>query len=258
MSMIHPTAIIDPQASIAENVSVGPYSVIGPDVIIGAGCKIHAHVILKGPTKLGQDNEIYQFSSVGEDTPDLKYNGEPTELIIGDRNIIREGVPIHRGTVQDKGYTKIGNDNLFMAYAHIGHDSVVGNHTILVNNVALAGHVDVADWAILSGYTLVHQHCKIGEHAFLGFGSSVSKDVPAFVMANGNPCQPFGINTEGLKRRDFSKQTISQIRRAYKIVYRQGHTLDEALALLHEMVDDCSAIQLMIDTLKSSTRGIIR
>ena len=189
--MIHPTAIIDPTAELAEDVQVGPYSVIGPNVKIGKGCVIHAHVILKGPTTLGEDNQIYQFSSVGEDTPDLKYNGEPTQLLVGDRNIIREGVTIHRGTIQDKGYTQIGNDNLIMAYAHIGHDSVVGNHTVLVNNVALAGHVDIADWAILSGYTLVHQYCKIGEHAFLGFGSSVSKDVPAFVMANGNPCQPF-------------------------------------------------------------------
>jgi len=256
--MIHPTAVIDPSAEIGEGVSIGPFTVIGPDVKIGKGSTIHSHVVLKGPTTIGEDNEIYQFSTVGDNTPDLKYNGEPTTLEIGDRNIIREGVTIHRGTVQDKGYTRIGNDNLIMAYAHIGHDSVVGNHTILVNNASLAGHVEVGDWAILSGYSLIHQFCKIGEHAFLGYGSGVSKDVPAFVMANGHPAQPFGINTEGLKRRGFSKVDIAKIRNAYKVVYRQGNTIDEALALLDPIAKECEPVRLLVESLKSSTRGIIR
>ena len=256
--MIHPSAIIDPSAKLADNVNVGPFTLIGPNVTIGAGTKIHSHVVLKGPTTIGENNEIYQFSSVGEDTPDLKYNGEPTTLEIGDRNIIREGVTIHRGTVQDKGYTRIGSDNLIMAYAHIGHDSVVGNHTILVNNASLAGHVEVGDWAIISGYSLIHQFCKIGEHSFLGYGSGVSKDVPAFVMANGMPAQPFGINVEGLKRRGFSKEDIALIRRAYKVVYRQGNTIEEAMKILKPMQQDCEPVKMLVDSLLSSTRGIIR
>ena len=179
--MIHPQAIVDPDATLADDVSVGPFTVIGPQVQIGPGCTIESHVVLKGPTTIGANNHIYQFSSVGEATPDRKYQGEPTRLVIGDNNIIRENVTIHRGTVQGRSETTIGNDNLIMAYVHIGHDSVVGDHTVLVNNAALAGHVRVGDWAVLSGYTLVHQFCQIGAHSFSGMASAIGKDVPAFI-----------------------------------------------------------------------------
>lgn len=254
--MIHESAIIHPSAKIADNVRIGPWTMIGPDVVIGEGSVIHSHVVIKGPSIIGKNNNIYQFSSVGEDTPDMKYKGEPTELIIGDNNTIREGVTIHRGTVQDKGVTIIGHNNLIMAYAHIGHDSIVGSHTIIVNNSALAGHVHIGDWAILSGYTLVHQFCHIGEHAFTGMGTAVGKDIPAYIMCNGSPAAPHGVNVEGLKRRGFSSDAIRDIRKAYKIVYRQGHTVEEALALLTDLT--ATEVQRFIDSLKSSKRGIVR
>ena len=185
--MIDPRAIIDPSATVADDAEIGPWTIVGADVEIGAGTVVASHVVLKGPTKIGANNKIYQFSSVGEDTPDMKYNGEPTRLVIGDNNVIREGVTIHRGTIQDRGETTIGDNNLFMAYAHIGHDSVIGNHTIFVNNASVAGHVVVGDWAILAGYTLVHQFCQIGAHSFTGYGSHLSKDLPAYVTVNGAP-----------------------------------------------------------------------
>ncbi|MFD1216227.1 MULTISPECIES: acyl-ACP--UDP-N-acetylglucosamine O-acyltransferase [Microbulbifer] len=255
---IHPTAIVDPSATIGDEVKVGPYTIIGPDVEIGDGCDIASHVVLSGPTRIGRNNRIYQFSSVGQDTPDKKYQGEPTTLVIGDGNVIREGVTIHRGTVQDRGETTIGNDNLLMAYAHIGHDSVIGNHTILVNNVALAGHVYVKDWAILSGYTLVHQHCTIGEHAFTGMGAGIGKDVPAYVMVAGNPAEAKTINAEGLRRRGFSREEIALINRAYKVVYRRGLTSEEALESLRDLRQESAVIQPWIDSLSTSSRGIVR
>ncbi len=256
--MIDPRAIIDPSAKLADNVEVGPWTIIGPDVEIGEGTVIASHVVLKGPTKIGRNNKIFQFSSVGEDTPDLKYQGEPTWLVIGDNNVIREGVTIHRGTVQDRGETTIGNDNLLMAYAHVGHDCVIGNHCILVNNAALAGHVIVGDWAILAGYTLVHQFCHIGAHSFSGFGSHISKDVPAYVTVMGQPAEAKMVNVEGLKRRNFSKESIAAIRRAYKIIYRQGLTLEEALQKLLKLEQEHTEMGLLIESLKSSTRGILR
>lgn len=256
--MIDSRAIVDPKAKLADDVQVGPWSIIGPDVEIGSGCVIASHCVVKGPTTIGRNNRIFQFSSIGEDTPDMKYKGEPTRLSIGDNNVIREGVTIHRGTVQDKGITIIGNDNLIMAYAHIGHDSVIGNHTIFVNNASLAGHVEVGDWAILSGYTLVHQFCKIGAHAFTGMGTAVGKDIPAYVVVNGSPAEAKGINVEGLKRRGFTSEEINALRNAYKIVYRQGKTVDEALPLLQELVGGCAPVQKLIDSLNSSTRGIVR
>lgn len=256
--MIHPSAIVDAGATIADDVEVGPWTTIGPGVEIGSGSVIASHVVLKGPTVIGKNNTIYQFSSVGEDTTDMKYKGEPTRLVIGDNNVIREGVTIHRGTVQDRSETTIGNNNLFMAYAHIGHDSVVGNNTIFVNNASLAGHVHVGDWAILAGYTLVHQFCRIGAHSFAGYGSLIGKDVPAYVTVNGQPAQPKTINVEGLRRRGFSNDTIVAIRRAYKVIYRQGLKTDEAILKLKEMVMENSEIDLLIESLESSTRGIIR
>lgn len=256
--MIDSSAIIHPDANLAPDVQVGPWTVIGPDVEIDEGCVIASHVVLKGPTKIGKHNQIYQFSSIGEDTPDLKYKGEPTRLVIGDNNIIREGVTIHRGTVQDRSETTIGDNNLLMAYVHIGHDSVIGSHCILVNNTALAGHVHVGDWAILSGFTLVHQFCRIGAHSFSGMGSAIGKDVPAYVMVNGSPAEAKNINVEGLRRRGFSKDDIALLSKAYKIIYRRGLTLDEALTELNPLAIDSPALQVLIDSLNASTRGIVR
>lgn len=256
--MIHDTAIIDPSARLHDSVRVGPWTLIGPHVEIGEGSVIESHVVIKGPARIGARNHIYQFSTVGEATPDLKYRDEPTELHIGDDNIIRENVTIHRGTVQDRSLTQIGDRNLIMAYVHVGHDSVVGNDTILVNNTALAGHVEVGDWAILSGYTLVHQFCKIGAHSFSGMGTSIGKDVPAFVTVAGSPAVAKTINTEGLRRRGFDASEIAALRRAFKIVYRQGLTLEVALDRLQVMVEDTPSIQMLIDSLRQSQRGIVR
>jgi UDP-N-acetylglucosamine acyltransferase len=256
--LIDPSAIIHPSAKLATNVKVGPWTIIGPGVEIGEGTVIASHVVVKGPTVIGKNNQIYQFSSVGEDTPDLKYKGEPTRLVIGDNNVIREGVTIHRGTVQDRSETTIGNHNLLMAYVHVGHDSVIGDHCILVNNTALAGHVHIGDWAILSGFTLVHQFCKIGAHSFSGMGTAIGKDVPAYVMVNGSPAEAKNINAEGLRRRGFTKEDISVLTKAYKTIYRRGLTLDEALAELQPQVADCPALRVLIDSLNASTRGIVR
>lgn len=256
--MIDSQAIVHPEARLGADVIIGPWSIIGPDVEIGDGTIIASHVVIKGPTTIGKNNHIYQFSSIGEDTPDLKYKGEPTRLVIGNNNVIREGVTIHRGTVQDRSETTIGNHNLLMAYVHIGHDSVIGNHCILVNNAALAGHVHVGDWAILSGYTLVHQFCKIGAHSFAGMGTAIGKDVPAYVMVNGSPAEAKNINAEGLRRRGFNKEDIAILVKAYKVIYRRGLTLEEALSELQPLVAECEPLQVLIDSLTSSTRGIVR
>lgn len=256
--MIHPQAIVDPAAKIGVNVSIGPFSIIGPDVVIGDHCTIESHVVIKGPSVIGTNNHIYQFATVGEATPDLKYKGEDTRLVIGDYNVIREGVTIHRGTIQDRHETTIGNHNLLMAYAHVGHDSVIGDHCILVNNSALAGHVHIGDWAILGGYTLVHQYCHIGAHCFTGMGSAIGKDVPAFAIVSGAPAEAKTINSEGLSRRGFSKEDIKIIQKAFKLVYRKGLTSTESLDELRKLVVDCKHIQLLIDSIESSTRGIVR
>jgi UDP-N-acetylglucosamine acyltransferase len=256
--MIDPRAIIDPSAELGEGVEVGPWSVIGPGVKIGDGTKIESHVIVKGPCTIGRNNHIYQFSSVGEGTPDLKYQGEDTTLVIGDNNVIREGVTIHRGTVQDRGETSLGNNNLLMAYVHIGHDSVIGDHCIFVNNSALAGHVIVGDWAILGGFTLIHQYCHIGAHCFTGMGSTIGKDVPAYVMVNGNPAAAKSINAEGLRRRGFEKDEVAAITKAFKLIYRRGLTVDEAIAELESLQKNFPRIDALIESLRSSTRGIVR
>ena len=255
--MIDSKAIIDPKAKIGKNVSVGPWTIIGPDVEIGDNCDIASHVVIRGPSIIGESNKIYQFSTIGDDTPDLKYKGEPTKLIIGDNNVIREGVTIHRGTIQDKGETIIGSHNLLMAYAHVGHDSVIGDHVIMVNNSSLAGHVNVGDWAILSGYALIHQYVSVGAHSFIGPAAFSYHDVPAFVTAFGSPAEPRTINKEGLKRRGFSADQIALANKAYKLLYRRGHSLDEAIEAITELGDD-AVITVLLDSLKSSTRGIIR
>ncbi len=256
--MIDPRAIIDPTAKLAANVSVGPWSTIGPDVEIAENTVIESHVVVKGPTQIGKNNHIYQFSSIGESPPDLKYKGEPTRLVIGDNNTIREGVTLHRGTVQDRGETTIGNNNLLMAYVHVGHDSVVGNHCILANNAALAGHVHIGDWTNLGGFTLVHQYCKMGAHCFTGMGSAIGKDVPAYVMVNGNPAAAKSINAEGLRRRGFDKAQLAAVNKAFKLIYRRGLTVDEAVVELSQLLESHDCIQPMIDSLRTSTRGIVR
>ncbi|MBT5388643.1 MAG: acyl-ACP--UDP-N-acetylglucosamine O-acyltransferase [Porticoccaceae bacterium] len=255
--MIDPRAIVDPSAVIGENVSIGPWSIIGPDVQIGDGCEIASHVVVKGPTIMGSNNKIYQFSTIGDDTPDLKYNGEPTRLVIGDNNVIREGVTIHRGTVQDNSETRIGNDNLLMAYVHVGHDCIVGDHVIMVNNASISGHVTVGDWTILSGYALVHQFVHIGPHCFIGPAAFTYHDVPAFVTAFGSPAEPRTINREGLKRRGFSTEQIALANKAYKLLYRRGLQLDEAIKAIGDLGDD-AVIKMLLSSLENSSRGIIR
>ena len=255
--MIDSQAIIDPSAIIGENVSIGPWTVIGPDVVIGDNCQIASHVVIRGPSFIGANNKIYQFSTIGDDTPDLKYKGEPTKLIIGDDNVIREGVTIHRGTIQDRGETVIGNKNLLMAYAHVGHDSVIGDNVIMVNNSSLAGHVTVGDWAILSGYSLIHQYVSVGAHSFIGPAAFSYHDVPAFVTAFGSPAEPRTINKEGLKRRGFTAEQIALANKAYKLLYRRGLSLEEGIEAIAELGNDI-VIETLLNSLKASTRGIIR
>lgn len=253
--MIHESAIVSPGAKLGNNVTIGPWTYIGADVEIGDNTVIHSHVVVKGPTVIGKNNQIFQFSSVGEDCQDKKYAGEPTRLEIGDNNIIRENVTIHRGTVQDQGLTKIGSHNLFMAYTHVAHDCVVGDHTIFANNASIAGHVHVGDWAILGGMVGVHQFCHIGAHSFCGLNSIIVKDVPPYVLASGQSAKPHGINSEGLKRRGFSADDIKEIKRAYKVLYRQGNSTEQALALIG---DDNPSVSLLKQFVINSPRGIIR
>jgi UDP-N-acetylglucosamine acyltransferase len=256
--LIHPTAIIDPSAELAEGVSVGPYSVIGADVVVGADTFIGPHVVLKGPTRIGKQNRIFQFASVGEDTQDMKYRGELTRLEIGDRNTIREFCTIHRGTAQDKALTVVGSDNLLMAYTHIAHDCIVGNHVIMANAASIAGHVLVEDHAILGGFTLVHQFCKIGKFSFSAMGSLISRDVPPFVLVGGQPTEPHGINAVGLERHGFDQEAIRNIKKAYKIIYKSGLMLEEAILQLEEMVAETLEIESLVTFLKQSERSILR
>lgn len=258
MSQIDPRAIIDPSAELGEDVVIGPWTIVGPDVKIGDGTVIYSHVVIRALTTIGKNNRIFQFSTIGEDTPDLKYKGEPTRLEIGDNNTIREGVTIHRGTVQDNSLTSIGDNNLLMAYVHIGHDCAVGSNCILVNNASLAGHVDVGDWAIISGYALIHQFVSIGAHSFIGAGAYLTQDLPAYVMAAGTPTEPRTINSEGLRRRGFDKDQIAAIKQAYKVLYRQGLPLEEALEKMESLAAEQPAVQLMIDTVRASKRGLLR
>lgn len=254
--MIHPSAIVDPTAQLDSSVEVGPFSVIGPGVEIGAGTRVASHVVISGPTRIGQNNQIFQFASVGEACQDLKYNNEPTELVIGDNNVIREGVTLHRGTVQDAGVTRVGSNNLLMAYVHVAHDCNVGNHVIIANNAALAGHVQVADGVILGGGTLVHQFCQIGAYSMTAAGTVVFQDIPAFVMASGNRAHAHGMNFEGMRRRGQSEDSIARLRAAYKRVYRQGLTLEAALEGLQTEGDPM--MELFRQSLVEAKRGIIR
>jgi UDP-N-acetylglucosamine acyltransferase len=256
--LIDARAIVSPKARLHSDVYVGPYAIVGDDVEVGRGTRIETHAVVKGPATIGEDNRIFQFASIGDDPQDKKYAGEPTRLVIGDRNTIREYVTINRGTVQDRGETRIGNDNWIMAYVHIAHDCVVGNETIFANAATLAGHVHVGDFAFLGGFTGAHQFCRIGPHAMLSMYSHTGKDVPAFVTAAGQPAEPRGINAEGLRRRGFSAEQIRNIREAYRLVYRQGLKLEEAVEILVERVREQPELQPFVDSLRDSTRSIVR
>lgn len=255
---IHPAAIVDSKAQLAPDVEVGPYSIIGPNVQIDSGTKIGPHVVLSGHTSIGKNNQIFQFSSLGAAPQDKKYNNEPTKLEIGDNNTIREFCTFNLGTVQDKGTTVIGNNNWIMAYVHVAHDCHIANNTILANNSSLAGHVDIHDYAILGGFTLIHQFCKVGSHVITAVGSVVFKDIPPYVTAAGYDAKPHGINSEGLKRRGFTPENITAIKRAYKTLYRQSLTLEEAKTALNSQALDHQELKVMLDFLSLSTRGIVR
>jgi UDP-N-acetylglucosamine acyltransferase len=262
MAQIHPTAIVDPKAELDASVSVGPYTVIGPHVKVGAGTTIAAHVVLEGHTTIGRDNRIWQFASIGAANQDKKYQGEPTELVIGERNTIREFTTLQVGTVQDKGRTTIGDDNWIMAYVHVAHDCVVGNNTTLANNTTMAGHVELGDWVTVGGLTGIHQFVKIGAHAMVGFQSAVSQDVPPFMLVDGNPLAVRGVNVVGLRRREFSAERINVVRQMHKLLYRENRTLDDAkaaIAALTQSVSEAGAdIELMLGFLGSAERGIAR
>lgn len=256
--MIHSTAIIDPLAEIADDVDIGPYCVIEGPVRIARGCKLDAHVYVDGPTSIGEDNRFFPFSSIGAQPQDKKYAGEATELFIGRGNTFRESVTINRGTIQDTGKTIIGDDNWVMANVHIAHDCRVGNHTILANAVALAGHVTVEDWAILGGYSLVHQFCQIGAHAFCGMGSVINQDIPNYMIVSGNIASARGVNTEGLKRRGYRTEDIALVKKAYRVLYKQNLGLQSALDKLRELNDSNGTLSELIDFIEKSQRGIAR
>ena len=256
--MIDSRAIIDSTARLANGVTIGSFSVIGPDVEIGEDTWIGPHVVINGPSRIGRQNKIFQFASVGDIPQDKKFSGEASRLEIGDRNVIREFCTINRGTEQGGGVTRIGNDNWIMAYVHIAHDCIIGNSVIFSNAASLAGHVTVDDHAILGGFTLVHQFCAIGANCFTAMGSVIPKDVPPYIMVSGHMARPFGLNAEGLKRRGFSAETLVNLRRAYKILYKSGLTVEQAKEKLRELVDVCPEANLFIEFLGKSTRGIVR
>lgn len=255
--MIHPSAVIDPRANLDSSVEVGPFAVIGPDVEIDAGTRIGPHAVVRGPCRIGRDNRIFQFASVGEDPQDKKYRGEPTRLEIGDRNQVREFVTLHRGTAQDEGLTRIGNDNLFMAYTHVAHDCRIGNEVIMANAASLGGHVEIQDWAILGGFTIVHQFCRIGAHAFCAMGSVLTRDVPPYVLVGGHPAEPHGINSEGLRRRNFSAESLRALKLAYRLLYLSKLGREAALARIRELGQAHPELLQLADFIVASKRGIV-
>ncbi|MDD2737782.1 acyl-[acyl-carrier-protein]--UDP-N-acetylglucosamine O-acyltransferase [Methylomonas lenta] len=256
--MIDPRAVVHDKAELADDVKVGPFSIIGADVQIDSGTEIGPHVVIKGPTSIGKDNTIYQFASIGEDPQDKKYADEITHLKIGDRNIIREFCTMHRGTLQDQAVTSIGDDNLFMAYCHVAHDCEVGNHVIMANGASIAGHVHVGDHAILGGFTLVHQFTQIGEFSFSAMGSAITQDIPPYVMVGGRPTRPHGINSVGMERHGKSSEVIRQIRKAYKILYKNNLRLEDAIEEMEDMAGESNELSNMVSFLRNVTRGILR
>jgi UDP-N-acetylglucosamine acyltransferase len=256
--VIDARAIVSPQAQLAADVSVGAFSIIGPDVTIGARTVIEPHVIVGGPTSIGEDNHIFPFASIGSAPQDKKYRGEPTRLQIGERNVFRECCTVNRGTTHDSGVTRIGSDNLFMAYTHVAHDCTIGNQTVFANCATLGGHVEVGDWVILGGLVAVHQFSKIGAHAFLAGGSAVRRDVPPYLMVAGHPAVPHSVNSEGLKRRGFSEKQIRNIREAYRILYRSDLLLAEALVRLEPLAVTQPEIRLFVDFIHASARSLVR
>jgi UDP-N-acetylglucosamine acyltransferase len=256
--LIDSKAIVDSHAELADDVSVGPYSVIGADVKIGAGTVIGSHVVIKGPTSIGKENRIYQFTSIGEDPQDKKYAAEITRLEIGDRNTIREFTSMHRGTQQDNCVTKIGDDNLFMAYTHVAHDCIIGNNVIMANGASLAGHVHLNNNAILGGFTLVHQFTQVGQYSFAAMGSAITQDIPPFIMVGGKPTRPHGINSVGMERNGISTEDIRLIRNAYKIIYKMNLRLEDAIEKMEDMASDSKQLTDMISFLRNVSRGILR
>jgi UDP-N-acetylglucosamine acyltransferase len=256
--MIDSRAVISPQAQIAANVSVGPFTVIGADVVVGPGTWIGPHVVINGPTRIGADNKIFQFASLGDAPQDKKYKGEPTLLTIGDRNVFRESVTVNRGTTHDKGETRIGNDNLLMAYSHVAHDCCLGDQIVMANCATLGGHVELGDWVIMGGLSAVHQHSKVGAHCFIAHNAMVTRDVPPYVMAVGRPAEPHSVNSEGLKRRGFTADQILNIRRAYRVLYRSGLKLNAAMEQLEQAAATQTEIRPFVEFIKRSERSIVR
>ncbi len=258
MSSIDPRAVVSPTARVADGVAIGPFAVIGAEVTIGSGCWIGPHAVIDGPTVLGVDNKVFPFASIGGAPQDKKYNGEPTRLLVGDRNVFREYVTVNRGTVTGIGETRIGNDNLLLAYSHVAHDCILGDHIVLSNAVNLAGHVELGDWVIMSGYAGSHQFCKVGAHAFIGNNTSVIRDIPPYVMATGHPAEPRAVNVEGLKRRGFSEEQIRAIRNAYRVLYRSELKLEDAVTQLREMALEQPCLAIFVDFIAQSTRSLAR
>ena len=257
---IDKTSVISSSANIDSSVEIGPFCIIGDDVEIQAGTSILSHVVLKGPTVIGKNNTIYQFSTIGEDTPDKKYNGEKTKLLIGDNNIFREGVTVHRGTIQDKSLTKIGSNNLFMAYAHVAHDCIVGNDNVFANNAGIAGHVVVGNSVIVGALTTVHQFCRLGDYSFAGMNTSINMDVPAYVKVAADPARVIGLNSVGMARNGIPDESISLLKKSYKVVYKRGLKLEDAikkLEIMHSETNDLF-LDIFIQSIKTSSRGILR
>lgn len=256
--MIHPQAIIDPAAEIADDVEIGPFCVIEADVVIGSGTRIDSHTVVRGPTRIGRDNRLFSFSSIGDAPQDLRYNGEPTELEIGDRNTIREYVTLNRGTADGGGVTRIGSDNLLMAYAHVAHDCTVGDHTVFANAASLAGHVEVSDWSVLGGFTSVHQFCRIGRHSFSGLGTVITRDVPPFVTVAGNHARPYGLNRNGLKRRGFEPEVIRALHRTYRLLVKSRTVEDAARKEIDALAHQYAEVREFRDFIGEGQRGIVR
>ena len=256
--MIHETALVDRTAELAADVEVGPYAIVDAGVEIDSGTRIGPHTVIRGPTHIGKDNRIFQFASVGDEPQDKKYAGEPSRLVIGDRNTIRECCTINRGTAQDEGVTRLGDDNWIMAYVHVAHDCLLGDQNVLANNVTLAGHVHVGDSVIMGGFSGIHQFCQIGSHAFLAMYSVVNRDVPAYCMVAGHPAVPRGINSEGLRRRGFEPEQVRNIRRAYKTLYRSGLKFEQAIAEIAASAETRPELEVLVASLRDSTRSIVR